>query len=298
MFLASAVGSCRRKEENFKMWDKRKLLLAAIVFIALYDKVTARENQLDMAPNAVDDIYKGCRQQALEKVIHSGLLRQELNHSKGFQRAWSRNSKCSRQIPGGLKEHAAALLAYVNGDAEFIQSFNNAVRTLGGNVSTYENHFSFKSLHFLLMDSMTLLYPKKCKTMYVFAELQNKPTKGSKVRFGRFLQAYSSYTELKKLTDWDEVVVFNITSCFFVNLGDNICSDEDTALLSPAEEFTVEDVEEVTDSNESEYTNIVLKHSKMNSTHNCYIFSRSPADGSAQWSALAFAALSLFFLNC
>ncbi|XP_070834726.1 GPI-linked NAD(P)(+)--arginine ADP-ribosyltransferase 1 [Chaetodon trifascialis] len=297
MFLASAIGSCRRKEETFKMWNKRKLLLAAIIFIALYDKVTARENQLDMAPNAVDDIYKGCRQQALEKVIHSGLLKQELNQSKGFQRAWSRNSQCSRQIPGGLKEHAAALLAYANGDAEFIQAFNDAVRTQGGNVSTYENHFSFKSLHFLLTDSMTLLYPKKCKMMYVYTELQSKPTKGSKVRFGHFLQAYSSYTELQKLEDWYGGVVFNITSCFFVNLGDNICSDEDTALLSPAEEFTVMDVKEVNDS-DSEYTYIVLQHSKVNSTHNCYIFSRSPADGSTQWSALALAALSLFILNC
>ncbi|XP_076583491.1 GPI-linked NAD(P)(+)--arginine ADP-ribosyltransferase 1 isoform X2 [Chaetodon auriga] len=281
------------------MWDKRKLLLAAIVFIALYDKVTAETaKQLDMAPDAVDDIYDGCRKQALEKVFHSGLLRQELNHSKGFQRAWSRNSQCSRQIPGGLKEHAAALLAYANGDVDFIQTFNDAVRTLGGNVSTYENHFSFKSLHFLLMDSMTLLYPKKCKMMYVFTELENKPTKGSTVRLGFFLQAHLNYTELKKLEDWDGGVVFNITSCFFVNLGDNVCSDEDTALLSPAEEFTVEEVDEVTDSNESEYTYIVLKHSKMNSMHNCYISSRSPADGSTQWSVLALAALSLFFLNC
>lgn len=280
------------------MWDKRKLLLAAIVFIALYDNVTAtRENQLDMAPDAVDDIYDGCRQQTLEKVIHSGLLRQELNHSKGFQRAWSRSSQCSRQIPGGLKEHTAALLAYANGDEDFIQTFNDAVRTQGGNVSTYESHFNFKSLHFLLMDSMTLLYPKKCKTMYVFTELQNKPTKGSTVRLGCFLQAHSNYTELKKLEDWDEGVIFNITSCLFVNLGGNICSDEDTALLSPAEEFTVEDVKQVTDSNDSEYTYIVLKHSKVNSMHNCYVSSRSPADGSTQWSALALAALSLFFLN-
>ncbi|XP_041789724.1 erythroblast NAD(P)(+)--arginine ADP-ribosyltransferase [Chelmon rostratus] len=278
------------------MWDKRKLLLAAIVFIALYHKVTAeRAKLLDMAPDAVDDIYKGCRKQALERFIHSGLLRQELNHSEGFQRAWSGNPQCSRLIPGGIKEHTAALLAYDNGDEHFIQSFNDAVETLGVNVSTYENLFDFKSLHFLLMDSMSL-HPKKCQTVFALQE-KYKATQGSKVRFGRFITAHSSYARLRKLEDWDGAVIFNITSCFFVNLGDNICSNRDIVLLSPAEAFTVEEVKKVADSDDTEYTAIVMKHSQLDSMHNCYIFSRSPADVSSQWIVWPFAVLSLFLFN-
>lgn len=234
-----------------------------------------RAKLLDMAPDAVDNLYNGCREQALETFIHSGLLRQELNHTKGFQKAWSLMSQCSKLIPGKMKEHSAALLAYANGDADFLKTFNNAVETLGVNVSTYENKFHFKSFHFLLMDSMMLLPPKECKTVYALPEHTTyRAKKGSKVRFGQFTMVYSQCSELKKLIDFDGQVLLNITSCFFANLGANICNDEDAALLSPAEVFTVEDVKRVKDADESDYTVIILKHSKVDSSHNCTIFSR------------------------
>ena len=230
---------------------------------------------LDMASDAVDDLYDGCREEAMEKFINLGLLRKELNGSEGFQKAWSTNTKCPKLIPGGTKEHTAALLAYAS-DADFAKTFDDAVETMGGNVSTYENHFHFKSLHFLLMDSMLLLNPKKdCKIVYV---LQDEYTaqKGSKVRFGRFTKVHTNNTMLKKFYEWDEQVLLRITSCIFVNLGDNICSDEqDMALLSPAEVFTVEAVNKIHDRrNEDDYTEIVLKHSQQDSLHNCYSFSR------------------------
>lgn len=256
------------------MCDRRKLLIAAIIFTALYYKVKSAK-LLDMAPDAVDDMYDGCRKEAMEKFINLGLLRKELNGSEGFQKAWSEHTQCSKLIPGGKEEHTAALLAYANGDADFTKTFDNAVETMGGNVSTYENHFHFKSLHFLLMESMLLLNPKKCKTVYVLQE-EYTAQEGSKVRFGRFTKVQTSYSLLKKMEDWDGQVIFNITSCFFVNLGEDICSeDQDMALLSPAEVFTVEKVSKITDdTNESEYTEIVLKHSEQDSNHNCYIFSR------------------------
>ena len=230
--------------------------------------------QLDMAPDAVDDMYDGCRKQAMEKFIDSGLLRKELNSSDDFQRAWS--SGCSKLIKGGRKEHTAALLAYAIGNDESTRPFDNAVETMGGNVSTYENHFHFKALHFLLMDSMSLQKPQTCKTVHLLEE-EYKANVGSKVRFGKFQKVHSNYTVLKKLDDWDGLVVFNITTCFFVNLGDNVCSEvQDMALLSPSEVFTVESVTEMTDDvDQTTYTEIILKHSaEQESLHNCYIFSR------------------------
>ncbi|XP_044045091.1 ecto-ADP-ribosyltransferase 5 isoform X2 [Siniperca chuatsi] len=162
------------------MWDRRKLLLAAIVFTAFYYKVTAESVKLlDMAPNAVDDMYSGCRKEAMEKFIHSGLLQQEQNGNKGFQKAWSENTQCSKLIPGKIKEHTTALLAYANGDEDFQRTFGNAVEKLGVNVSIYEDHFHFKSLHFLLMDSMMLMNPKKCKTMYALSGKKYTAKKGS-----------------------------------------------------------------------------------------------------------------------
>ncbi|XP_029285872.1 ecto-ADP-ribosyltransferase 5 [Cottoperca gobio] len=225
------------------MCDGRKLLLASIVFTALHYKMTAGSAKLlDMAPDAVDYVYDGCRKEAMEKFIHLGLLRQELNSSAGFQKAWSANTICSKLIPGGTKEHTAALLVYANGNEDFTQTFDNAVETMGGNVTTYENHFHFKSLHFLLMDSMSLLKPKKCKTVHVLLD-KYTAQKGSKVRFGSFTKVESNYQSFKKWHDFDGHIVFNITSCFFVNLGDNICSaDKEIELLSPAEVFTVETV--------------------------------------------------------
>ncbi|XP_033181564.1 ecto-ADP-ribosyltransferase 3-like isoform X3 [Mastacembelus armatus] len=209
------------------MWDMKKLLLAAITSIALYcTKATAK---LDMAPNAVDDMYKGCHKEVM-KIVHSDLLGQELNNSMHFQKAWNANTKCPMLIPGGTKEHTTAIMAYVNGDAEFTQTFDREVKTMGVNVSTYER-FKFKSLHFLLMDSLRLLKPK-----------------------------------------------------------------DYMGLISPAEVFTVEKIYKRKDKDEdTEYTEIVLKHLNLTNSHNCYFFSRSPADVSTLWLVSMLVALSLFF---
>lgn len=279
------------------MCDSRKLLLAAIVF---YYKVTAgSEKLLDMAPDAVDYMYDGCRKEAMETFIRLGLLKKELNKTEGSQRPQSANISCSKLIPGGTKEHTDALLAYADGDKDFTKRFDEAVNTKGGNVSTYENDFHFKFFHFLLMDSMSLPNPKeKCKIVYFLTD-KYTAQKGSKVRFGKFTKVHSSYSAAQEMPDWDGQVIFNITSCFFVNLGDDICSDDHgMVLLSPAEVFTVEAVNATTDErNDATYTKIVLKHSELKRSDNCNSLSRSPADGSTQWLVLMLVALSLFFFN-
>uniref|UniRef100_A0A8C4E7F5 NAD(P)(+)--arginine ADP-ribosyltransferase n=1 Tax=Dicentrarchus labrax TaxID=13489 RepID=A0A8C4E7F5_DICLA len=222
---------------------------------------------MDMAPDSVDNQYKGCHQEALKK-IQSGLLQQELRGNELFQKAWNASIQCTKLIPGGIKEHTAALLAYIDGDAQFISNFNNEVKAMGVNVSTYEDRFAFKSLHFLLMDSIKLLYPKKCKTLYLLSDGPYTVKQGSNVRVGGFTKVHSNYKEMKSMEDMDGLVIFNITSCFFANLGDNICKDENTALLSPAEVFTVEYLNKTTDPDEGKYTEVVLKHSKLDSSLN------------------------------
>ncbi|XP_063331336.1 ecto-ADP-ribosyltransferase 5-like [Pelmatolapia mariae] len=294
--LQGFLALCRRQRGQ-KMENGRKVL-AAIIFTAACSKVTAQETRLLVFLNStdvVDDQYKGCHEEAMKKFIKSDVLKQELSNSEGFQKAWNKSIECSKQIPGGRKEHTAALSVYLNGDKSFIQTLNKAIETMGGNVSIYENHFHFKSLHFLLMDSMRLLKPKECKNFYVFQDGENQPQKGSTVRFTSFTSAYSDYEELKKLEDVNENTVLILTSCFFVNLKDYVCGQEqDEILLSPAEVFTVERVETRTTSDDDEYLEIVLKQSGLNSSHNCYIFSWSPlAVVSTLWLVLVFAALSL-----
>ncbi|XP_053272638.1 GPI-linked NAD(P)(+)--arginine ADP-ribosyltransferase 1 [Pleuronectes platessa] len=277
------------------MWHRRKVLLAAVVFTALYYRVAAEDmKQLDMAPEAVDYLYDKCSKEAMEKLIHSGLLRQELNLTAGFQIAWSDSTKCSKLIPGGVKEHTAALRAYVNGDTDFKETFNNQVETMGRNVSTYENNFNFKSLHFLLMDYMVRQKPQTCKSVYVMPEKKVTAKLGSKVRLGRFTTAELSFTKLKKMQDLEDEVILNITSCFFVKLGENICSKLiDTVLLSPAEEFIVES-ETVKTYDRETYTEIYLNATGQLGSHDCDIFSRSPAVVSTHvWLVLVLLCFSL-----
>lgn len=277
------------------MCDRGKLLLAAVLFTAVYDKVTARDAKLlEMSQDVVDDLYSGCREDAMEMFIRSGLLGQELNKSRGFQKAWNRNSQCTTLIPGGIKEHTAALSAFYHGDIDFMKTFEHAVETMGANVSTYQEEFHFKSFHFLLMDSMRLLQQKQCKTVYVFQDDPNKPRNGSTVRFGSFPIVNSNFDAATKYEDFDGLVLLNITSCFFVSLGDHICSsDKDAVLLSPAELFTVQEIKQRS-LEDSDFTEIVLQHSKLSSSHNCYLFSRSPVVVSTQWLVSVLVALSFF----
>ncbi|CAK6958503.1 T-cell ecto-ADP-ribosyltransferase 1 [Scomber scombrus] len=268
------------------MWYRRKTLVAVVIFTALCYKVTAVK-WLTMAPEAVDDLYKGCNTKALE-MVQSGLLRQELNSSEGFQSAWGSN-KCSNLIPGRVQVHTDALLAYLDKGTKFRNVFNDAVETMGGNVSTYENYFQFKSLHFLLMDSMKLQKPEQCKEMYFMTDNRYEAKNGSNVRFGRFTKVNTD----PSLHEEPEGTLFFFTTCFFVNVT-SFCNDfDDTAVISPTEEFTV-----VAAIEHDGYNEIRLKHSKMTSYHNCYMFSRSPGDVSTKWLVLVLAVFSLYFFNC
>ncbi|KAL6110744.1 uncharacterized protein ACO6RY_19773 [Pungitius sinensis] len=279
------------------MCDRRKVLIAAVFF---YFKVNAgTTKQLDMAPGAVDYNYNGCRKEATEKFIHSGLLNEELKANKQFQEAWGKT--CSKQIPGGTKEHTAALWAYADGSKDFTDTFDNAVETLGGNVSTYEGRFHFKSLHFLLMDSMFLLHSQnteKCKTLYALKGQEYMALNGSNVRFGKFVKVYSNDNELK-MDDLDGLVLLKISSCFFVNLGDNICrEDQSTTLISPDEIFTVRAVDKISDeTNDSEYTEIDLQHLKLGNADICSSLSGSRTNVASQWIVMMLVALSLFIFS-
>lgn len=280
---------------RFKMLEGRYFVLAVICSLAFCIKVAA-EVPLDMAPDAVDDMYKGCTKDALNKIVLSDLLKEELNNSEAFQRAWSHSqtSACTKVIPKGVKEHTMALRTFVSSPESFRTALNNAVYAYGTNTTTYEDNFYFKSLHFLLMDSIRLLNPGTCKTLYAFSEPKFSVQKGSSVRFGRFYVAYSNLDTLKE-RDIDGETVLGITTCFFAELGDNICQHDDPiTLISPTEEFTVEDVKTVEEDSDVSYTMILIKHSQLKSTHNCYMFSRSFDDAPSLWLVLALLTSSFF----
>ncbi|XP_072241128.1 ecto-ADP-ribosyltransferase 4 [Leuresthes tenuis] len=276
------------------MFDRRKLLLAAIIFIGVYSRVTVGNTLVDMVSDVIDDLYDGCRNKAKETFITSGMLKHELSSDENFQKAWSANAQCQSLIPGGDKDHTSALSVFHFGDVAFLKNVNKKVETMGVNITTYERDFHFKSLHFLLMDSMMLLKPKKCKTVYSFYDGEEDPKIGSTVRFPGFAKVQSTITDMGDLADQK---LLNITSCFFINLGEHICKKSiDEILISPAEVFTVENISEKDDAGDI-YTEIVLKHSALNSTHNCYMFQETAAAVSTQALVPLLVALSFFSLT-
>lgn len=279
------------------MQEGRYFALIIIYSLAFYIKVTAEE-PLDMAPDAVDDMYEGCTKDALKRFVHSDLLKEELNNTEAFQRAWHRSQSpaCPKVLLGGVKEHTTALRTYVTSPDTFKTALNNAVHSYGTNATTYEDNFNFKSLHFLLMDSIRLLNPGTCKTVYAFSDPKFSVQKGSTVRFGRFYLAHSNLDTLKE-TDIDGEVILAINTCFFADLGDNICHDEPVTLLSPTEEFVVENVETVKEVDDVSYLLILLKRIQLKSKHNCYIFSRSSNDVPSHWLALALLTSSFFIIH-
>ncbi|KAG7225830.1 hypothetical protein INR49_014351, partial [Caranx melampygus] len=275
------------------MWDARKLLVATVVFTAVFYRLAAQETKpLNTAPDAVDYLYDKCSEEA-KRRLDSDLLEKELNQSGvEFNTAWKTGFDCSKQVPGGEKKQITALSAYFNAGEPFQNTFNNEVETKGVDVNTY-NSFNFKSLHYLLMSSMEMHQKINCTTVYAFIEGQFHATNGSEVRLGRFVMAEKSFAEIRRSLPEDSFI-FNITSCFFVNLRGKTCNSksENALLLSPAEMFTVEGQNTIRDEDNGDYTMIVLKHSSLKKRYNCQLASKSPGlNVSSQWLVLVLAAI-------
>uniref|UniRef100_A0A3P9AL59 NAD(P)(+)--arginine ADP-ribosyltransferase n=1 Tax=Esox lucius TaxID=8010 RepID=A0A3P9AL59_ESOLU len=235
--------------------------------------VTSQEKKMDMAPNAVDDQYIECRDEMLKKV--QGVLEKEQKDSPEDYNTWAESQKCTQTIPGGVKEHTAALVFYGNKGHRFEKKFNNAVATLGANFSVYES-FQFKSLHFLLMDAMRLLKTGKCKTVFHGSEQKYTAQVGSEVRFGTFTSASDQMTAEKEKAISESGTLFNITSCTAVNIEKYACIPEWIEMLvSPAEVFKVVEVKVSGRVNEK-HTEIVLTSSRNVSNHDCFLFPSYP----------------------
>nr|XP_029529421.1 T-cell ecto-ADP-ribosyltransferase 1-like [Oncorhynchus nerka]XP_029529422.1 T-cell ecto-ADP-ribosyltransferase 1-like [Oncorhynchus nerka] len=258
------------------MQGQREKTFILILVAALSHRVT-QAKVMDMVPNAVDDQYTLCREQMLKKVVEGGLLEEELKNSKKYSDAWGAK-QCTKLIPGGVKQHTDALVAYGHGGNEFRKMFNQAVETQGGNVTVYNGNFQFKSLHFLLMDAMRLLKTENCQTVFRGSSKDYEAQVGSEVRFGRFTSTKAKHSDAEESAS-DNGILFNITSCTVVNVDDYTCfSDSIDQLISPAEVFRVAEVKNVRNE-DYEYREIVLTSSRthsIDSIRDCYLFPRSP----------------------
>ncbi|KAF5889516.1 T-cell ecto-ADP-ribosyltransferase 2-like, partial [Clarias magur] len=248
-----------------------------LVLAALHHTVRAEEKKLDMAPDAVDDDFSECRDKMLKAVTEpDGLLQKELNANKEFKDVWNKSSGgCRKNIRGGTSDHISALQTYANSETKFRKTFNDLVYSKGSNNVTYSEEFPFKSLQFLLTDSLRLLNRSNlCKTVFYGTSNVYKADMGTEVRFGKFTKANTKPSTAIEVVDLEgRGTVFNITSCSVVNVEENTCKSEHVQwLISPAEVFTVQKVRDVESEDDTAYKEITLTHSRFLSKHTCSFF--------------------------
>ncbi|XP_056416231.1 ecto-ADP-ribosyltransferase 5-like [Hyla sarda] len=137
------------------------------VLFAFVMMVTSQEDfeteSLDLARQAFDDQYLGCRQEMEQKLEKDNVLNIEIGKNRKLKRAckdgmaaWTeRKSHLNDKLPPGFEDnHGIALLTYTG----FIRGeFNNAVKRAGKSHNSYMDDFGFKWLHFYLTTALQLL---------------------------------------------------------------------------------------------------------------------------------------------
>ncbi|XP_074553415.1 NAD(P)(+)--arginine ADP-ribosyltransferase 1-like isoform X2 [Halichoeres trimaculatus] len=210
-----------------------------------------------MAPNAVDDMYSGCKDKMEYRVKKEHLLN-ERNRDKNFTLAWSEaekyyNKKWKRhkgKRPSSSsslgKEQVMALYVYSLDKPRVYLSFNNAVRT---QKSEYKTTFRYHSLHFFLTDALQTLSARKpgderCVKGYRRANSYfSQDVLNKAVRFGSFTS--SSMGWYPSSGRFGNKSCFEIITCFGadVSLYSKLGESEREVLIPPYEVFKVTKVE-------------------------------------------------------
>ncbi|XP_049428218.1 ecto-ADP-ribosyltransferase 5-like [Epinephelus fuscoguttatus] len=211
--------------------------------------------QLDMAPNSVDDMYNGCKDNMKFKV-QTEYLQNEKNRDRNFKQAWDEAEKYDTQKwkrrkgkrpPNYLgKEQAVAIYAYTLDKPSIYSDFNNAVRTQRPEYSTT---FRYHAFHFFLTDALQTLNTRKpqaerCLTGYRRVNsyfCQNVLNKV--VRFGSFTS--SSMGWYPNPVKFGDKSCFKIITCLGadVSLYSKLGESEREVLIPPYEAFKVTKIE-------------------------------------------------------
>ncbi|KAM7009754.1 NAD(P)(+)--arginine ADP-ribosyltransferase 1-like [Tautogolabrus adspersus] len=209
---------------------------------------------LDLAPDAVDDMYAGCRDK-MEFRVKKEYLNNERNADKNFTLAWAeaekyynkkwKRSKGKRPSTSLGKEQIMAIYVYSLDKPKVYLDFNKAVRT---QKSEYKTTFRYHGLHFFLTDAVQTLNARKAKdercvtgfrrvNSYFRQDVINKA-----IRFGAFTSASMGwYPSSERFGDES---CFEIVTCYGadVSLFSKLGEAEREALIPPYEVFKVTSV--------------------------------------------------------
>ncbi|XP_029003409.1 ecto-ADP-ribosyltransferase 5-like [Betta splendens] len=198
---------------------------------------------LDMAPQSVDDMYKGCND-SMNATANMYLLN-ETNMDKDFSQAWNKSEKAYwnkyEKIKSLEKDLFKAIHVYTLGDPKIYLDLNKAVRT---QKSQYGTTFRYHALHFFLTRAIQTLNAEKpeeerCLTSYRRTSVSfSQDVLNKKFRFGSFTS--SSQGDYPS-GNFGKVSCFKIVTCFGADIQrySALGKHEREVLIPPYEIFKV-----------------------------------------------------------
>ncbi|KAK7910197.1 hypothetical protein WMY93_014881 [Mugilogobius chulae] len=199
-----------------------------------------RKFPLDMVPQAVDDMYQGCRTEMIEKV-RTKYIPSELQRDGLFKNAWRKTQRCAtdkfktRQNTNLTKNQIHALCIYTANDLEFFKKFNDLVRE--GAATYTSDAFKYHALHFWLTLAIQNINPnKQCRTTYRRTTVKFIGKVGQTIRFG-FFTSTSTRTNIVK---YGKDTCFHIRTCLGAPVQEySPYPNEAEVLVPPYEKFTI-----------------------------------------------------------
>ncbi|XP_008565212.1 PREDICTED: GPI-linked NAD(P)(+)--arginine ADP-ribosyltransferase 1 isoform X2 [Galeopterus variegatus] len=281
----------------------------------------SQEMPLDMALASFDDQYAGCA--AAMAAALPDLNHTEFQANKVYADSWTLASSRWQERrawgpqwgpspmrfppppPGFRDEHGVALLAYT-ANTPLHKEFNTAVREAGRSRAYYLQHFSFKTLHFLLTEALQLLgrgqHPPRCHQVFRGVHgLRFQPAgPRATVRLGGFASASLQNVAAQR---FGEDTFFGIWTCLGAPIRSySFFPGEEEVLIPPFETFQVINASRPAQGP----TRIYLRARGKHSTYNCeYIKDKcksgpchleNSARGQGPLSAVWFLLLLLWFL--
>lgn len=234
---------------------------------------------LDMAPNSVDDMYNGCKDQMKTKVLEEYLLNEKNTNNK-FKQAWDEaeqryNAKWKSGIRLG-KEQVVAIYVYSFGRGYICKDINTAVRT---GHSTYTTTFGYHAIHFFLTNAIQILNARKpekerCCVVYRGVDLYfSQDVLQKEVRFGSFTSATLRGFDIAK--KFGDKSCFMIVTCYGADISmfSRFGEAEAEVLIPPYEVFIVTGIKRKSEQKNLECDVVyTMKSTRTVSNLNCALF--------------------------
>ncbi|XP_051678981.1 GPI-linked NAD(P)(+)--arginine ADP-ribosyltransferase 1-like [Oryctolagus cuniculus] len=270
--------------------------VANLLLLSLGLLEAIQDAELDMALDSFDDEYVGCEAAMTAALPHLQLM--EFRANKVYADGWAEASRkwrelqdqCPARLPalpeGFQDKHGMALLAYTNNSLLY-REFNAAVRQAGHSRAHYLQHFSFKTLHFLLIEALQLLRKEQRQSgcYQVFRGVKGLRFRtsgpGATVRLAGFA---SSSLSKKVAQKFGEDTFFSIWTCHGALIQNYSASPwQEEVLIPPFETFRVITARTLPNG----HVHIELKAQDKHSKYNCeYIKASAQERLSTAWSLL------------